>query len=77
MVRHPSNRMWLQCTDTQGYESAGAQHQDSHRTELRCTSLHRFQAAAIFYPNFYPSRCHSKVGTLNTLVKAIRLSGQS
>jgi hypothetical protein len=25
-----------------------------HRTGLACTSLHRFRARAIFYPNFYP-----------------------
>ena len=30
-----------------------------HRTAVRCTSLHRFPAAAIFYPNFYPKRQHS------------------
>jgi hypothetical protein len=27
-----------------------------HGTGPRCTSLHRFRAAAIFYPNFYPNR---------------------
>jgi hypothetical protein len=27
-----------------------------HGTRLRCTSIHRFRAAAIFYPNFYPNR---------------------
>jgi hypothetical protein len=25
-----------------------------HRTGLDCTSLHRFRATAIFYPNFFP-----------------------
>src|SRR5215472_13291011 len=32
-----------------------------HRTGLCCTSFHRFQAAAIFYPNFYPNRQRSEV----------------
>src|SRR6266852_1041378 len=30
-----------------------------HRTAVRCTSLHRLPAAAIFYPNFYPKRQRS------------------
>ena len=30
-----------------------------HRTAVRCTSLHRFPAAAIFYPNFYPKQQRS------------------
>jgi hypothetical protein len=29
-----------------------------HRTGPRRTSVHRFQAAAVFYPNFYPRRRH-------------------
>ena len=32
-----------------------------HRTGLRRTSLHRFQATAIFYPIFYPNRQRSRV----------------
>jgi hypothetical protein len=31
----------------------------AHRTALRCTSFHRFGAAAVFYPIFYPRRLPS------------------
>ena len=31
-----------------------------HRTAVRCTGLHRFPAAAIFYPDFYPKRPRSQ-----------------
>jgi hypothetical protein len=32
-----------------------------HGTGLRCTSFHRFQATAVFYPIFYPKRYLSEV----------------
>jgi hypothetical protein len=38
----------------QACEPLGLRHQ-GHRTRLRCTRIHRFQAGAIFYPNFYPT----------------------
>jgi len=41
-----------------------------HRTGLRCTSFHRFQAAAVFYPVFYPRRQCSGVEMLYLLVTA-------
>jgi hypothetical protein len=31
----------------------------THKTALRCTRLHRFRAAAVFCPLFYPKRQHS------------------
>ena len=41
-----------------------------HRTGLRCTRIHRFQTAAIFYPVFYPKRQSSGVELLYLLVTA-------
>lgn len=41
-----------------------------HRTGLRCTSLHRLQAATVFYPLFYPKRQRSGVEMLYLLVTA-------
>ena len=35
-----------------------------HGTGLRCTSFHRFQAATVFYPFFYPKRQRSGVEML-------------
>ena len=45
------------------------------RTALRCTSLHRFREAAIFYPNFYPDRQRSGVEMVYPLVTAASLGG--
>ena len=44
-----------------------------HRTGLRCTSFHRFQPAAIFYPNFYPKRQRGRIEMLYLLVTAAKL----
>jgi hypothetical protein len=41
-----------------------------HRTGLHCTSLHRLQEVAVFYPVFYPKKQHSEVEMLYLLVKA-------
>ena len=43
----------------------------THKTALRCTRLHRFRAAAVFYPFFYPKRQHSGVEELFLLVRGI------
>jgi anti-sigma factor RsiW len=42
---------------------------------LRCTRIHTFQAAAIFYPNFYPNGRRSEAGMLYILVTATNRSG--
>jgi hypothetical protein len=39
-----------------------------HWTGPCCTSIHRFQVPAVFYPNFYPERRHSEATTLYPLV---------
>lgn len=41
------------CTDIPGATSHWVRGIRVDRTGLRCTSFHRFRAAAIFYPNFY------------------------
>ena len=46
-----------------------------HTTALHCTSLHGFQAAAIFYPNFYPKRQRSGVEMPYLLVTAASWRG--
>ncbi len=48
-----------------------------HRTALRCTRFHRFQTAAIFYPNFYPKRQRSGIETPYLLVTAANWDGRS
>ena len=50
--------------------------EQAHRTGLRCTSIHRFRAAAIFYPNFYPNRRRSGVERLYLLVTAANWNGR-
>jgi hypothetical protein len=47
-----------------------------HRTGLDCTSLHRFRATAIFYPNFYPKAQQSGAEMLYVLVIAANWSGR-
>ena len=47
-----------------------------HRTGLGCTSLHRFRATAIFYPNFYLKVQQSGAGMLYVLVIAANRSGR-
>ena len=47
-----------------------------HRTALRCTRVHGFRAAAIFYPNFYPKRQHSGIEMSYLLITAANRSGQ-
>lgn len=44
------------------------------RTGLRCTSFHRFQAAAIFYLIFYPKRQRGEGEMLDLLITATNLS---
>jgi hypothetical protein len=46
------------------------------RTGLDCTSLHRFRATAIFYPNFYPKRQPGGAGELFLLVAAANREGR-
>ena len=46
-----------------------------HITALGSTSLHRFQAAAVFYPIFYPKRHRSGVEMLYLLVTTTNWSG--
>jgi hypothetical protein len=45
-------------------------------TALRCTNFHRFQAAAVFYPNFYPKRQHSGIEMPYLLVTAANWKDQ-
>ncbi len=45
-------------------------------TALRCANFHRFQAAAIFYPNFYPKRRRSRFERLYLLVMAAKCSSR-
>jgi hypothetical protein len=46
-----------------------------HRTTLRCTRIHRFQTAAIFYQNFYPNRQLIGADMLYVLVTAASWHG--
>jgi hypothetical protein len=46
------------------------------RTALRCTSVHRFQAAAVFYPDFYPNGQCSGIETPYLLVTAANWDGR-
>jgi hypothetical protein len=46
-------------------------------TQLRCTGLHGFQAAAIFYPDFYPKRQCSRVEMLYLLVTVANWSSRT
>ena len=46
-----------------------------HRTALRCTRIHGFRAAAIFYPNFYPKR--QRGGSPTRRTSALGASGPS
>jgi hypothetical protein len=41
-----------------------------HGMGLRCTRIHTFRAAAIFYPNFYPNRQRGGIEMSYLLVKA-------
>jgi hypothetical protein len=45
-------------------------------TALRCTNFQRFQAAAIFYPNFYPKRRRSRIERLYHQVMAANRSSR-
>lgn len=45
-----------------------------HGTGPRCTGLHRFQAASIFYPNLYPNRPRGRTDWLYLLVTAANRS---
>ncbi len=45
-------------------------------TALRCTNFHRFQAAAVFYPNFYPKRQRSGIEMPYLLVTAANWKDQ-
>ena len=56
--------------------SNGRRHQ-GHRAGLRSTSLHRLEAAAIFYPNFYPKRQCSRAEMVHLLVTATNWSGRA
>ncbi len=47
-----------------------------HRTGLRCTSFHRFRAAAVFYPVFYPKKRRSGVEMVYHLVKGTNWSSR-
>jgi hypothetical protein len=47
-----------------------------HRTAPRCTRIHGFRAAAIFYPNFYPKRRRSGIEMSYPLITAANRSGQ-
>jgi hypothetical protein len=47
-----------------------------HRTGLRCTIFHRFRAAAVFYPVFYPKRRRSGVEMVYLLVKGTNWSSR-
>jgi hypothetical protein len=49
----------------------------AHKTAPRCTRLHKFRAAAVFYPFFYPKRQRSGVEELFLLVTVISWSGRS
>jgi hypothetical protein len=46
-----------------------------HRPALGCTRIHGFQAAAIFYPDFYPKRQSGGIETSFLLVTAARDGG--
>jgi hypothetical protein len=48
-----------------------------HRTGPGCTRIHRFQAAAVFYPILYPTRQDSGVEELSLLVTVTSWSGRS
>jgi len=48
-----------------------------HGTRLRCTSLHGFQTAADFYPDFYPNRRHSGIEMTYLLVTATQLASSA
>jgi hypothetical protein len=60
---------------TVGAVSTARRHQ-GHRAGLHSTSLHRLEAAAIFYPNFYPKRQCSGVEMVYLLVTASNWSGR-
>ena len=60
----------------QASEPAGLGHQE-HGTARRCTRIHRFQAAVISYPDFYPNRRRSGAGMLYLLATAIWTLGHS
>ena len=48
------------CLDTAPFgDEAAWTHPPASGTGPRCTGLHRFQAAAVFCPSFYPNRQHS------------------
>jgi hypothetical protein len=46
---------------TPGFLRQVRAHVRMQRTGLRCTNIHRFRVAAIFYPNFYPNRHRREV----------------
>ena len=47
------------------------------RTALRCARLHRFPAAAFFYPVFYPKRLRSRAEMSYLLVRAAKSRGSA
>ena len=46
-----------------------------HRPALRCTRIHGFRAAAIYYPNFYPKRQRGGIEMSFLLATAANRSG--
>ena len=61
---------------TVGAVSTAQRHQ-GHRAGLHSTSLHRLEATAIFYPNFYPKRQCSRAEMVHLLVTATNWSGRA
>ena len=64
---------WHRCTPKHASHQANGV--TVHRTAPSCTAMHRFRAAAIFYPNFDPNRPHSGIEMPYLLVTAVSWSG--
>ena len=73
-IADPRSRLKVQPADPR-YQLTG-QVSRATRTAPHSTSLHRFQAAGIFYPNFYPKGQRSGIETPYLLVTAANWDGR-
>lgn len=73
---HPERSYPQGATTLQGETLFQQPDRRMHRTGLAYTSLHRFRARAIFYPNFYPKEQQSGAGMLYVLVIVANWSGR-